>query len=111
LSVKSEEIADDERITITAARLNIVKVSFDSKLKWEFIFKGNKISAKSDDPIFQERIDRGESFAKGDILEVELAIKQKFDPTVNTFLNKSYKINRIINHIKREDEPTLNFEK
>jgi hypothetical protein len=109
LSVKSEEVSDDERITTVAARLNIVKVSFDSKLKWEFIFKGNKISAKSDDPVFQDRIDKGEAFCKGDVLEVELSIKQKFDKTVNTFLNKSYKINRIINHIRREEDPKLNF--
>jgi hypothetical protein len=109
LSVKSEEVFGDEREIAVAARLNIVKVSFDSKLKWEFIFKGNKISAKANDPVFQEQIDKGETFAKGDVLEVELVVKQKFDPTVNTFLNKSYKVNRIINHIKRAGEPTLNF--
>jgi hypothetical protein len=82
---KSGFLSDDERISTIAAKLNIVKVSFDHKLKWEFIFKGNKISAKSDDPVFQERIDKGESYAKGDVLEVELAIKQKYEyePEVN----------------------------
>jgi uncharacterized membrane protein YuzA (DUF378 family) len=109
LAVKSEEVSDGERVVIVAARLNIVKVSFDSKLKWEFIFKGNKISAKANDPVFQEQVDKGEAFAKGDVLEVELEIKQKFDPTVNTFLNKSYKIKKIIKHIKRDVTLTLNF--
>lgn len=110
LSLKSEKLNKDEKILIQSASLNIVKLSFDNKLKWEFYFKGNKITAKVEDPNFQKRIDNGESFSKGDMLEVEFEIKQKFDKTVNTFVNKSYKINRIINHIKREDPPKFNFD-
>jgi len=109
LSLKSEELLDDEKIIIQSANLNIVRVSFDQNLKWEFYFKGNKITAKLDDPHFQERIDKGESFAKGDVLEVELETKQKFDATVNTFINKSYKVIKIIRHIKREKPPQLDF--
>jgi len=110
LSLKSEKLNKDEKILTQSASLNIVKLSFDNKLKWEFYFKGNKITAKLEDPNFQKRIDNGESFSKGDMLEVEFEIKQKFDKTVNTFVNKSYKINRIINHIKREDPPKFNFD-
>jgi len=110
LSLKSEKLNKDEKILIQSASLNIVKLSFDNKLKWEFYFKGNKITAKVDDPNFQKRIDNGESFSKGDMLEVEFEIKQKFDLTVNTFVNKSYKINRIINHIKRDNPPQFNFD-
>lgn len=109
LSIKSEDILGDEKIIKQAANLNIVRLSFDKKLKWEFYYKGNKITAKTEDPVFQERIDNGESFSKGDTLEVELEIKQKFDKTVNTFVNKSYKINKITKHIKREQPPELNF--
>lgn len=110
LSLKSEKLNKDEKLLTQSASLNIVKLSFDNKLKWEFYFKGNKITAKVEDPNFQKRIDNGESFSKGDMLEVEIEIKQKFDKTVNTFINKSYKINRIINHIKREEPPKFNFE-
>lgn len=110
LSLKSEKLDKDEKILLQSASLNIVKLSFDNKLKWEFYFKGNKITAKVDDPNFQKRIDNGESFSKGDKLEVEIEIKQKFDITVNTFVNKSYRIVRIINHIKREEPQKLNFE-
>lgn len=110
LSLKSEKLNKDEKILTQSASLNIVKLSFDNKLKWEFYFKGNKITAKVDDPNFQKRIDNGEAFSKGDMLEVEFEIKQKFDLTVNTFVNKSYKINRIINHIKRENPPQFNFD-
>lgn len=110
LSQKSEEVLEGEKNIVVAATLNIIRISFDDKLKSDFYFKGNKISVKIKDPDFQKRIDNGESFAKGDILEVELEIKQKFDKSVNTFINKSYKINRITNHILRNEQSKFDFD-
>ena len=110
LSIKSEKILEGEKTITIAATLNIIRISFDNKLKSDFYFKGNKISIKISDPNFQKSIDNGESFAKGDILEVELEIKQKFEKSVNTFINKSYKINRITNHILRNEQSKLNFD-
>lgn len=110
MSVKSDEILDGERVTTIAATLNIIRISFEDKLKSDFYFKGNKISVKINDPEFYERIDKGESFAKGDILEVELEIKQVFESSVNTFINKSYKVNRIIRHIGRNEQSKLDFD-
>jgi hypothetical protein len=91
MSVKSEKILEGEKNIVIAATLNIIIISFDDKLKSDFYFKGNKISVKINDPNFQKRIDNGEAFAKGDILEVDLEIKQKFEQAVNTYINKSYK--------------------
>lgn len=110
MSLKSDEILDVERITTIAATLNIIRISFEEKLKSDFYFKGNKISVKINDPEFYERVDKGESFAKGDILEVELEIKQVFESSVNTFINKSYKVNRIIRHIGRNEQSKLDFD-
>lgn len=110
LSLKSEEISNDERIIKEAATLNIVRLSFEESLKWEFYHKGNKVSAKIKDPNFYELINKGESFAKGDILEVELQINQKWDESVNTFVNKSYQINKIVRHILRDEQQTFRFE-
>jgi hypothetical protein len=110
LSLTSEEISKDERIVTEAATLHIVRLSFEESLKWEFYYKGNRISAKIKDPNFIGLIDRGEPFSKGDILEVELQINQKLDGSVNTFVNRSYQINRIIRHILRNDEPKFKFE-
>lgn len=109
LSLKSEEILDGEKVITTAATLNILRISFDQKLKSDFYMRGVKISAKVEDPDFQNRIDKGEAFSKGDILEVELEIKQKFEPSVDTYINKSYKINKIINHIGRAEQSKLNI--
>ena len=101
LSLKSEQIDDDRKSIIELTRLNIVRLSFEENLKWDFYYRGNKISAKISDPNFYELIDKGEAFAKGDTLEVELQINQLFEESVNTFINKSYQINRIIKKYKK----------
>ena len=110
MALKSEELSEGERVLIEAATLNIVRLSFEESLKWDFYHKGIKISAKIKDPNFYELIDKGESFAKGDILEVELQILQKWDESVNTYVNKSYHINKITRHLKRGEEQRFKFE-
>lgn len=109
MALKSEDINKDERQSKQAAILNIVRLSFEDNLKWDFYYKGNKISAKIADPNFYELIDKGEAFAKGDTLEVELQINQKFDESVNTFINKSYQVNKIIRHLSRNEQQKINF--
>ena len=72
--------------------LNFLPLRFSAKCSAADvkIMYGINISAKIADPSFYELIDKGEAFAKGDILEVELQINQKFDESVNTFVTKSY---------------------
>jgi hypothetical protein len=110
LSQKTEIIDENKKIIIENTRLYIVRLSFEEGLKWDFYYRGNKISAKIADPNFQELIDNGESFAKGDVLEVELQINQIFEKSVNTYINKSYQINRIIQYHNRDKEQKINFE-
>ncbi|MEO8760370.1 MAG: hypothetical protein ABI388_04450 [Bacteroidia bacterium] len=109
LSQKSEEIEEGERKIIEAATVNVVRVSFEENLKWDFYYRGIKISAKITDPSFYELIDKGEAFAKGDVLEIELQINQKFDESVNTFVTKSYQVNKIIRHVLRNEQQKINF--
>ncbi len=111
LALKSEDIKEGERRITEAATLNIVRVSFEANLKWDFYYKGNKISAKIADPTFYEIIDKGQAFAKGDVLKVELQINQQFDESVNTYVIKSYQINKIHQHDLRNKPPQINFEK
>ncbi|MDR0801593.1 hypothetical protein [Fluviicola sp.] len=110
LSQKIEIIDENKKTIIENTRLNIVRLSFEEGLKWDFYYRGNKISAKITDPNFQKLIDNGESFAKGDILEVELQINQIFDSSVNTYINKSYQVNRIIQHYNRDEQQKIKFE-
>lgn len=109
LAKKSEEVEDDERKLVEAATVNVVRVSFEENLKWDFYYRGIKISAKIADPSFYVLIDKGEAFAKGDILEVELQINQKFDESVNTFVTKSYQVNKIVRHLSRNEQQKINF--
>ena len=110
LSQKTEIIDENKKTIIENTCLNIVRLSFEEELKWDFYYRGNKISAKIADPNFQELIDNGESFAKGDVLEVELQINQIFENSVNTYINKSFQINRIIKHHYRNEQKKIKFE-
>ena len=107
--VYEEMYADN--IETKIAMLNIVRLSFDKSLKWEFYYEGNKITAKINDGDFIAKIDSGESFAKGDSLEVELEVIKEFDQSVNTYINKAYKINSIIRHIPRPPQGLIDFKK
>lgn len=109
LSVKDEVTRDGERTRTEIATLNIARVSFEKGLTWDLYYKGHKIRAKIDDPDFQKRIDSGEAFAKGDILEAELKINQKWDDSVQTYINKSYVISRIVRHIRRGNNQSSLF--
>ena len=101
------EIIIDEKSMIETVILHILRLSFEENIKWEFIYKGHKIPAKVKDDEFYKLINQGEQFAKGDALEVELQINQRFDESVNTFINVSYVVNRIIHHIKRNEQQGL----
>jgi hypothetical protein len=110
MAFKSEEITENERVITEAATLNIVRLSFEDFLKWEFYYRGNRITAKIKDPDFQKIVDRGEPFAKGDTLEVELQVAQRWDESVNTFINKSYQVSKIIRHILRNEQQKIDFD-
>jgi hypothetical protein len=96
-----------ERDTTESTHVYIVKPSFDSKLKWEVLYKGNRITAWMKDKEFNARIDRGEPFAKGDVLSVELRVHQRFDQSLGTYVNKSFEIVRVIEHIPRLEQRKL----
>jgi hypothetical protein len=59
------------------------------------------------DKEFQSRVERGQAFSKGDILAATLVIHQKLDPTLNTYVNKSYDIVMVSAHIPRSEQPKL----
>lgn len=96
----------DKEVNVTAT-LNISSLDLEFKKKWDFYYLGNKIQVKIKDEAFSERVDKGERFAKGDTLEVEMEIKQKFDESVNAYVNKSYTITKILNHIERPPQGKL----
>jgi len=97
-----------ERKTITErTKLHIIKLSFERAFKWELLYRGFKITASIADDDFFNRIDRGESFSKGDVLDVELEIEQVFDPSISAYENKSYQVKRVVEHIPRAKQSSL----
>ncbi len=113
LAIKEQFDGDNsKKIIETAASLHINKIVFDkSDRKWEFYYKGNKISANISDENFYKAIEGGESFAKGDQLKVDLQINQVLDESVGAYANQSYQVVKVHEHIKREEPPELPFGK
>jgi hypothetical protein len=110
MSIKSETIEENRKKISEVATLHIFKLVFDANYKWEFYYKGNRISAKITDKVFYDQIDQGEGFAKGDALEVELQINQIFDSNVNTYINESYEVVNVLKHIPRGAQQKLDFQ-
>lgn len=82
--------------------LSVFKVVFKENYKWEFFYQGSKIYATIEDKVFFKEIERGErAFRSGDKLIVDLEIEQIFNEVVNIFVNDSYHVLRVIEHIPR----------
>jgi len=101
LAIKSEVADEKKRAQIVMADIVIHKIVWEEKYKWEFYYRGNKVSANIIDEDFFRRIEEGESFSKGDSLKVDLQINQIFDESVNIYVNHSYQINKVYKHIPR----------
>jgi hypothetical protein len=101
-------LGGDKRGLIVRTRLSIVKLSFEPKLKWEFVYNGIKIAALIDDPGFYARVDaRRESFAKGDVLDVDVRIQQEYDEKTRAFMNRGYVVTVVHDHIAIDEQRRL----
>lgn len=95
---------DDKKIVIEFTRLTVFKVVFEHKYKWDFYYKGARIGVKITDKDFFEKVNKGETFGKGDILEVDLQINQEYDKMLNIFVNKLYEVIKVHRHIPRNEQ-------
>lgn len=103
---------DEERpevITITdeGAVLTIISLSFNKGDKWSFIYNGYKISSYLSDDGLQEAIDRRVAFAKGDALVAHLEITQQWDKNYKVYVNRSYKVAKVLKHVQQPDPQVL----
>jgi hypothetical protein len=98
-----------QREVVDRSTLTVFKVVFDNKYKWDFIYRGHKISARINDESFWSKVEAGDPFSKGDSLVVDLSIKQEYDGALNTFVDKSYDVVKVISHIPRERQINLDF--
>lgn len=106
LLAKQEEEKQRTQVVLQSNQeLSVFKVVFKEHYKWEFYYNGNKIFANIEDQIFLRRIEQGEiAFRSGDKLKADVNIKQVFSEAANTFINDSYKIVKVLEHIPRVSE-------
>lgn len=97
----------EQTLLISKVRIIAIKVVFDKKRKWEFIYEGNKISAFITDVDFWSRVDEGLSFRKGDSFEVDLTIIQELDEETGAFMNQNYEVVLVHKLIPRMEEEKL----
>lgn len=105
----TENQDEEKKITLELASLNINKICFERDYKWQFYYRGNKITAAIKDEEFFKRINEGETFAKGDSLVVELKITKDFSDEYNTYINRTYEITKVIKHIPRSSQEKLSL--
>lgn len=75
------------------ARLTVVKPVLERSTtrKWEFIWRGTKITANISDKDFISRLDK-QLFGIGTGMQVRLRIFQEFDDAVKAYINKRFEV-------------------
>jgi hypothetical protein len=96
--------ADPEaRIVTEHCDLQILKAILDrSARKWEFIWRGVKISAPIlSDTFYEQFFAHNITIAPGDELKVRLAIHQVREPKLGVYTNESYDVMEVYEHVPR----------
>ncbi len=94
-------------INIPYAKL-FLRVIVEKNIRLVFFYEGNKLNnVRFSDDVFVSDIENGRMIANGDQLIVEMDCYQEYDEVVKTFLNKSYEIIRVHEHVHKGKELTL----
>lgn len=90
-----------------AVNIRAFRLSFEENAKWGFVYEGDKIQASISDPEFQRLIDDNEPFAKGDVMKVDLLINQEYDRSVQDYLNKTFEVEKLVQHVRANRQGRL----
>lgn len=100
-----EMIIEEEgvRIVTELVELQILKAILErGKRKWEFMWRGFKISAAiTDNTFYNDFFSHSITIAPGDSLDVKLQIKQVKDEDTGIYKNKSYEVIEVHKHHPR----------
>lgn len=113
-SILAQDIAiqEDEgtRVITEIVDLQILKAVLEKgNRKWEFMWRGIKISAPiTSDKFYKDFFAHDITIAPGDSLEVKLQIKQVKDEQTGIYKNKSYEVIEILKHLPRFQQSTFN---
>jgi hypothetical protein len=88
-------LSEDTREELVDATLTITKPELNpkTKSKWNFIYKGRKISGVTISDIdFLREVREGLRFGNGDALKTDMKIVYQFDPIYNVFIEKRFEV-------------------
>lgn len=93
----------NERVVTEVVDLYILRAILErSKRKWEFVWRGMKISAPIlDQKFYDEFFAHQVTIAPGDYLKVRMNISQKREINTGIFTNEKYEIIEVLRHISR----------
>ena len=99
----------ETRVVQEQCDLQIVKAILErSSRKWEFMWRGVKISAPVLDAKFYEQFFAHDiTIAPGDELSVRLAIKQSREPRTGIYTNVGYEVLEVYKHVKGMQQAKL----
>lgn len=99
-----------ERVEDELCDLYIIKAILQRSIrKWEFTWRGVRISAPIiDDEFYSKFFSHQITIAPGDKLQVRLRIKQSRDPRTNIFTNDSYEVVEVFEHVAGLRQMPLN---
>lgn len=90
-------------MTITQKRiLSIMSLSFKKDNKWKLSDGNAVMKVKISDSYFLEEVNKGSSFSKGDMLEVDLSLKSEI---TKDGLKTEYEVTKVLRHIRRFQSP------
>jgi len=109
MALSQDALGENKRKLNEEANLQLIKVILEKgKRKWEFAWKGIKISAPVIDDKFWDKMARGEvSIKQGDSIKANLQIIQVLDPYSKVFFNESYEVIEVIEYIPTFEQGRL----
>lgn len=93
----------DVREFVETAELQIVRAILErSRRRWEFVWNGIRISAPvTDGDFYTQFFEHRIMIAPGDSLKVRLKIRQRRNRDLKIYVNESYEVIQVIEHIPR----------
>lgn len=106
LTTELDSSEKDNRELIELTDLQIMRAILERSNKmWQFGWNGIRISAPITDSQFYDRFfSHRITIAPGDILRVKLKIRQVLDKDLGIYLNHSYEVLEVVDHIEREHQ-------
>ncbi len=102
------EIKPPGRTLLVKALLEVVKPSLIPDYKWVFLWEGQRISASMEDEDFKKQVLAGTiRFGHGDHLQVEMEIFQEFDPKLETYRDRDYRIIKVLEFFPSSNQMKL----